>query len=84
VEEEDYYDEEEEEEYEDEDEESLEAKKNQTKQQKKPEKPNNEPPSPIKQLTNDLDQIPEKMLDEISDGDYLLESLRDFRPPTAE
>ena len=28
--------------------------------------------------------IPEKFLDEISDGDYLLESLRDFRPPTAE
>jgi hypothetical protein len=28
--------------------------------------------------------IPEKFLDDISDGDYLLESLRDFRPPTAE
>lgn len=24
------------------------------------------------------------MLDDISDGDYLLESLRDFRPPTSE
>lgn len=24
------------------------------------------------------------MLDDISDGDYLLESLRDFRPPTSD
>jgi hypothetical protein len=28
--------------------------------------------------------IPEKFLDDISDGDYLLESLRDFRPPTSD
>ena len=43
-----------------------------------PQAPGIQPGAPSK-----LD-IPEKFLDDISDGDYLLESLRDFRPPTAE
>ena len=49
---------------------------------KLPPKPQNPPQKQLEKKPSEKEEIPEQLLD-ISDGDYLLESLRDFRPPSS-